>query len=176
MILYFLGWIIQEWFCQFGLTLRNLFWSHQGSIHCNRTRWRRLVLETILGQRMDTLGSFSHWKQRWGNHSQTIHWVLQRERRIGDHHGFPRRQFALFVFYATRLVKKILISFFFLLLTFQRSLLYTKFLLSQSEKQKGILLPWLLSTIQNLFNCSKLGGSSSPFTPNVKRFCKLPCR
>lgn len=31
--------------------------------------------------------------------------------------------------------------FFFLLLTFQRSLLYTKFLLSQSEKQKGILLP-----------------------------------
>ena len=39
-------------------------------------------------------------------------------------------------------LKKILISFyFFLLLTFQRSLLYTKFLLSQSEKQKGILLP-----------------------------------
>ena len=38
-------------------------------------------------------------------------------------------------------LKKILISFyFFLLLTFQRSLLYTKFLLSQSEKQKGILL------------------------------------
>ena len=113
MILYFLGWIIQEWFCQFGLTLRDLFWSHQGSIHCNRTRWRRLVLEAILGQRMDTLGSFSHWKQRWRNHSQTIHWVFQRERRIGDHHGFPRRQFALFVFYATRLVKKILISFYF---------------------------------------------------------------
>ena len=112
MILYFLGWIIQEWFCQFGLTLRNLFWSHQGSIHCNRTRWRRLVLEAILGQRMDTLGSFPHWKQRWRNHSQTIHWVFQRERRIGDHHGFPRRQFALFVFYATRLVKNILISFY----------------------------------------------------------------
>ena len=154
MILYFLGWIIQEWFCQFGLTLRNLFWSHQGSIHCNRTRWRRLVLETILGQRMDTLGSFSHWKQRWGNHSQTIHWVFQRERRIGDHYGFPRRQFTLFVFYATRLVTNNNLFFYISEIV----AVYQVFIVAKWKTERFVALTTML--LQDLFNFSILWGSS----------------